>query len=583
MEDKYRAVDELMGKLALEQKVGQLFTQAFYGTLLVPDVIRTIKDLNAGGLRITQYFRGFRRYARAGESQEAFDTLSPGDMTPNLIDDRKDLLCKPPYLDITRYAKLLDVVKQIEEDRPYHIPLHMMLDQEGGASFDCIRGGMRTFSSQFGYARRGNARLVREVARTVATQLSAVGFNMINSPVVDIVFDPSATYIATRSFGCGVEHVCEMASAALAGYHEGGLIASAKHFPGRGATSTDPHHDVGAIDKSDQSLWDEDLAPYRRMIPEGLAAVMVGHSIYPAWDPDNLASVSEKIIRGVLIERLGFEGIIATDSMIMGAIAKKYGVARACVLSIKAGASAILMKECGPIREEAYRLAVEAARNGEIGEDHIDRLLIRNLKAKVDRGLFGPTYRPDPTKAERVVRSSRMERIETKAAKEAVHLVRDEAGLLPLSPQMRTLLIEEVPRMHINANDAYVHPGIFWEQILPHSDNVSLLEVEENPTDEDMAKVESYLPFYDGAICTYYKNRNVLSTTKIVDRLLQAGKKVVVVSIAPLPYDLPDHWPTVICTYGIMPPVLKLAAELIYGKFKPLRARPRAAWEQFVK
>ena len=275
--------------------------------------------------------------------------------------------------------------------------------------------------------------------------------------------------------------------------------------------------------------------------------------------------------------------MICTDSMIMGAIAKKYGVPRACMLSIKAGASAILMKECGPVREEAYRLTVQAVRDGEIGEDHIDKLVIRNLKVKVDRGLFGPAYRPVVKKAERIVRSRQMERIETRAAREAVHLVRDKAGLLPLSPQMRTLLVEEVPRMHVNANDAYVHPGIFWEQILPHSDNVSLLEVAENLTDEDVANVESYLPFYDCVICTYYKNKSVLSTAKIIERLLQAGKKVIVVSITPLPYDLPSHWPTVICTYGIMPPVLKLAAEMIYGKFKPLRARPRAAWEQYVE
>jgi beta-N-acetylhexosaminidase len=580
MEEKLKIVDDLMGRLTLEQKVGQLFTQAFYGTLLTPDLRHTIHDLNCGGLRITQYFRGFRRYARAGQEQEAFDGLSPRDVKASLIDDRKDLLCKSPYMTIGQYASLLDQIKQIAADRPYDIPLHMMLDQEGNASFDCIRGGVRTFPAQFGYARRGDAELVYEVAKAVAVQLSAIGFSVINSPVVDIVFDPNATYIRTRSFGCDVEHVCEMASAALRGYMEGGLIASAKHFPGRGATAVDAHHDVGAIDKSDEALWNEDLAPYRRLIPEGLSAVMVGHSIYPAWDPDNLASVSEKVIRGILCERLGFEGMICTDSMIMGAIAKKYGVPRACVLAIKAGASAVLMKECGPIREAAHRLAIEAVRDGEISEEHVDRLVVRNLKVKVESGLFGPAYRPDPQEAESVVRSEQMERIEVRAAQESVHLVRDEAGLLPLSPDTRTLLVEEVPRQYVNANDSYIHPGIFWEQILAHSQNVSLIEVAENATDDDLAKVETYVPHYDACIVTWYKNKNTLSTTTIIERLLETGKQVIVVATNPLPYELPEHWPTVLCTYGIMPPVLKCAAGLIYGTFSP---RPRVGsrpWER---
>jgi beta-N-acetylhexosaminidase len=579
VEDKYKVVDDLLGKLTLEQKVGQLFTQPFYGSLLVPDTQRTIQHLHCGGLRITQYFRGFRRYARPGEKQEAFDRLSPKDMTPNLIDDRKDLLCKPPYLDIPRYAALLEKVKQLEEDRPYHIPLHMMLDQEGGGSFDCIRGGVRTFPTQFGYARRGDAKLVHDVAKAVATQLSAIGFNMINSPVVDIVYDSAATYISTRSFGTDVPTVCKMAVAAMKGYHEGGLIASAKHFPGRGATSTDPHHDVGGIERSDEQLWNEDLAPYRAMIAEGLAAVMVGHSIYPAWDPDNLASVSEKIIRGVLLERLEFKGIIATDSMIMGAIAKKYGVARACVLAIKAGASAVLMKEAGPIREESYRLAVEAAKTGEISEAHIDGLLMRNLKAKVDQGLFGPTYRRDPKKAQGVARSKAMERIETKAAVEAVHVVRDRAGLLPLSPASRTLLVEEVSGMHINANDEYIHPGAFWEQLLPHSENVSLLEIDQNASEEDIAKVEMYMPWYETFIVTFYKNKNTLSSSKIIEKLLAAGKRVIVVTGSPLPYELPDSYPTVIATYGVMPPVLNVAAHLIYGTFTPKKSKFKRSWE----
>ncbi len=563
-----KIIDDLMGTLTLEQKVGQMFTQAFYGTLLTPDLRRTITQLHCGGLRITQHFRGFRRYARAGEQAEAFDQLSPADLTANLIDDRKDLLCKSPYMDVGQYAQLLADVKAVADDRPYDIPLHMMLDCEADGG-DCVRGGTLHLPHPFGYARLADAELVYDVAKALAIELTAIGFNMINSPVVDICFDPTATYIRTRAFGTTVEHVNAMASAALRGYTDGGMIACAKHFPGRGATVVDAHHDVGAIEKSDEALWAEDLAPYRRLIGEGLGAIMVGHSIYPAWDPDNLASVSDAIINTILRGKLGFEGMVCTDSMIMGAIAKKYGVPRACMLSIKAGASAILMKECGPLREEAIRLTMQAVTDGEITEDHLDDLMIKNLRTKLARGLFGPTYRHDPAKAESVVHAPELRDVERRAAEEAVHVVRDEAGLLPLSSETRVLLVEEVPRQYLNANDTWMHPGMFWEEMLPHSENVSLVEIEENATDADLEKVRSYMDYYDMFVVTYYKTKNTLSSAKVIEMLREASKTVVVVSATPLPYELPADWPTVLCTYGTGRTVLRTAAAVLYGKFSP--------------
>ena len=173
-----------------------------------------------------------------------------------------------------------------------------------------------------------------------------------------------------------------------------------------------------------------------------------------------------------------------------------------------------------------------------------------------------------------------MHRIEVRAAEAAVHVVRDEAGLLPLSPDVRTLLVEEVSRMYLYANDTYIHPGIFWERILPHSDNVSLLEIEENPTEEDMDRLDSYIPFYDVFICTYYQTRSSLGAARAIERLLDAGKKVVVVSTTPLPYSVPAHWPTVICTYGVFPAVLGCAADLLFGKFTPQRPARSAPWDQ---
>jgi len=579
MKNRDKIIDQVMGQLTLEQKIGQLFTQSFYGGFITPDTVRTIKELNCGGLRITSHFRQMRRYARSGEKAEAFEKLSPGDITPNLLDERQDLLCSSPHLTISQYAKVMDELKEIAAERPYDIPLHMMLDQEGDTSFDCLRGGVRTFPSQFGYSRTGDVELVEEISEAVARQLSAIGFNMINSPCADVVLNPSATYIRTRAFGCGEEHVSAMSIAAMKGYKKGGLIACAKHFPGVGATAIDAHHDVRTIEKSLDELMAEDLAPYRKMIDAGLDAIMVGHAIYTGVDTELISSVSEKIITGVLRERLGFDGMIATDSMIMGAIAKKYGVPQGCLMAIKAGASAVLMKECGPIREEALRLTREAAKNGELTQDQIDERVLRNLRTKFDHGLFDKNYRRDPAKAEAIVQDKAMEKIEVKAAETAVHVVRDDAGVLPLS-EKRTLLLEQVTTMQLRTNDAWVHPGLFWEQIVPHTDQVSLVEVKANSDASDLEKMELYLPFYDRIILTYYKDRLTVGTAELVEAALAAGKEVIVATNNPLPFELPEHWPTVIATYGTMAPVLKVAADLLYGEFTPVKKENPAPWEK---
>ncbi|MFW6155057.1 MAG: glycoside hydrolase family 3 protein [Planctomycetota bacterium] len=580
MTDTYKVVDEALGTMNLEQKVGQLFTQSFYGSLITADVENMIRTMNCAGLRITSFYRQFRHYARPGQKREAFDQSNPGDIPADQFSDIQDTLCKPPYLTIDQYTEVLNRLKAIAAERPYNAPLHLCLDQEGGGSADFCRGGVRFFPSQWGLARTGDPQRVYEAAKAVGTQLAAIGVNVIHSPVLDVVLHPDSTYIGTRGFGTDREFVAEMASHFIRGFKEAGVMTCGKHYPGRGSTDVDDHHDVGAIDRSDEELWETELYPYRRTLGE-LPMIMIGHSIYPAWDPENLASCSPTLQQEITRNRLGFEGIITTDSMIMLAIAKKYGIPRACVLAAKAGANLVLMKETGPIRDEAYRLMLEAARSGELPESQIDEQIARTLRWKVDYGLYGDNYIKDPQQAVRTIRSPEIGDAEMNAARGAVHVVRDEAGALPLSPDQRVLVAEQVARAHLNTNDAYVYPGIFWDKLLRHSRNVSLLELNETPTDEDKAKLYDYVQYYDVLVITHYSGRSTLSTRKFIDELhAKLDKPIVVVANSPLPYNTPVAWPCVICTYGCMPAMLEVGADLIYGTFTPAKPAQAQPWDQ---
>ena len=578
--DKYRVVDEALGKMTLRQKVGQLFTQAFYGSLVTADVEQMIRNMDCAGLRVTSFYRQFRHYARPGQQRESFDKSSPADMPADQFSDVKDQLCKPPYLNVEEYAALLNRLKEIAAERSYNSPLHLCLDQEGNTSADFIRGGVTLFPSQWGLARTGDESLVYESAKAIGIQLAAIGINVIHSPILDTVLDAGKTYIGTRGFGQDSELVWKMSRAFLRGFREAGVMCCGKHYPGRGSTDVDDHLDVGSIDRTQSEMMASELYAYRQLTD--LPMLMVGHSIYPAWDGENLASCSRAICTELTRNQLGLEGIITTDSMIMQAIAKKYGIPQACVLAAKAGCNLILMKETGVIRDEAYRQMLEAAETGDLAESHIDALIERTLRWKVDYGLYGENYLVDATAAPVAVRSAEVLDAARKAAEAAVHVVRDEADLLPLSREQRVLLVEQIAEPHLNANDRYLYPGILWDKMLMQSRNVSLLEIEVNPSAEDIEKLTAYAPHYDVVVVTHYSGRTVVSSVDLVNEFRRRfpEKKLVIIANSPLPYNTPDDWPCVVCTYGVGAELLETAARLLYGSFTPRPPLVSTAWDR---
>lgn len=169
------------------------------------------------------------------------------------------------------------------------------------------------------------------------------------------------------------------------------MIATGKHFPGRGHSEVDAHFQVPVIDVELQTLRERELLPYKKLIAENLLpSVMIAHSIFPAIDPDNIATVSRKVITGLLREELGFQGVIATDSMTMGAIATRYGVANACALSLEAGADLVLMKAENHLVEEVIEAIRSFVLEGRIPEEQLDDKVYRILSLKYEYGLFEP-------------------------------------------------------------------------------------------------------------------------------------------------------------------------------------------------
>ncbi|MFD5519924.1 glycoside hydrolase family 3 protein [Streptomyces sp. NPDC127066] len=248
------------------------------------------------------------------------------------------------------------------------------IDEEGG---DVTRLEVRTGSSFPGNHALGavdDVALTEEVALELGRRLAACGVNLNWAPSADVNSNPANPVIGVRSFGADTGLVARHTAAYVRGLQAAGVAACTKHFPGHGDTAVDSHHALPLIDADLSVLQSRELVPFRAAIAAGSRAVMSAHILVPALDPDRPATLSRRILTGLLREELGYEGLIVTDGMEMQAIAATYGIERGSVLAIAAGADAICVGGGLADDDTVRRLRdalVSAVRSGELPEERL--------------------------------------------------------------------------------------------------------------------------------------------------------------------------------------------------------------------
>jgi beta-N-acetylhexosaminidase len=198
--------------------------------------------------------------------------------------------------------------------------------------------------------------------------------NLNWAPSADVNSNPGNPVIGVRSFGADTGLVARHTAAYVTGLQSAGVAACTKHFPGHGDTAVDSHHALPRIDADLSVLQDRELVPFRAAIAAGTRAVMSAHILVPALDPDRPATLSRRILTGLLREELGYDGLIVTDGMEMQAIAGTYGIERGSVLAIAAGADAICVGGGLADDDTVRRLRdalVSAVRTGELPEERL--------------------------------------------------------------------------------------------------------------------------------------------------------------------------------------------------------------------
>ncbi|HIR93853.1 MAG TPA: glycoside hydrolase family 3 protein [Candidatus Egerieimonas intestinavium] len=279
--------------------------------------------------------------------------------------------------------EMLTQIQQISRDR-IGLPLFTGVDEEGG-TVTRVAGKSGFSALDVGDMRQIGAsedpEQAYQVGLTIGSYLADLGFNVDFAPCADVLTNPENTVVARRSFGSDPELVAQMVCREMDGLEEMGVFACPKHFPGHGATRGDTHQGYSYTEKTWEELESQELVPFVRAVERGTDFLMVGHISLPnALQQDLPASLSQEVITGVLREKLGYQGLVITDALNMGAIQNVYSSGEAAVAALLAGGDLLLMPAdfAG-----AYSGVLEAVQTGVISSQRLDDSVSRILRVKL--------------------------------------------------------------------------------------------------------------------------------------------------------------------------------------------------------
>ena len=336
-------VDKLVANMSDADKVGQLMMIGIHGKSLNDDAKFMLNEYRVGGIIL---------FDRNMESKDQVKTL---------------------ITDINKAGKSAGLT-----------PLFLGIDQEGGAVARMDDKLIKVPPAE--EVGKEPVEQAAALAKEVGAELKDLGFNINFAPVADL----GLTY--GRSYSTNPDEVVRYASAVGKSYDEAGLWYSYKHFPGIGKTDVDLHADTSIVPVSKETLLSEDTKVFVDLIKQSKPntyTIMVSHAMYPQIDPDHPASLSKAIITDWLRKDMGYNGVVVTDDMDMGALAKHYTFGDMAVQSILAGSDILLVCHEYEHMQEAYNGLMKAVKDGRISKERLDESVKRILLMKMSRGMYG--------------------------------------------------------------------------------------------------------------------------------------------------------------------------------------------------
>ncbi|CUP12577.1 beta-N-acetylhexosaminidase [Clostridium baratii] len=330
---------ETISNMSLDEKIGQLVISGFYGPTLDENILKLVKEDKISGVIL------FNRNVK----------------------------------DSSQLLSLNNSLK--ESNKNNKLPLFISVDEEGG-SVTRMPSDIKRLPTNKYIGSLNNKDLSYKVGEILGEQLSYFGFNMNFAPVLDINSNPNNPVIGNRSFGNNKDIVASLGTSTMKGIQSKNIISVVKHFPGHGDTSVDSHVNLPVVNYDINRLNSFEFVPFKTAIQNGANAVMVGHILLPKIDNKYPSSMSYEIVTNILRKDLGFDGLVVSDDMTMGAITENYSIEEASVKSINAGVDLLLVCQKYENTENVLKALKEAVLNGTISKERLDNALYNIISTK---------------------------------------------------------------------------------------------------------------------------------------------------------------------------------------------------------
>lgn len=437
--------------------------------------------------------------------------------------------------------------------------LFLTLDQEGGiVSRLPETKGFTEFPGQMALAATGDVESVRRSARAMSAEMRAVGFNMDLTPDLDVNNNPQNPIIGVRSFGSDPVRAAELGVAFIEAMQAEGIAAVGKHFPGHGDTAIDSHVALPTVPHARERLESVEFVPFKAAIKARVAGIMSAHITFPAIDdtPGLPATLSSKVLTGLLRGEMGYDGVIMTDELSMGALGTSgHPVPQAAAEALAAGADILLLQSGFEMHRQVRQELVARLASGAIPLARLDDAVRRVLVLKQRMGILDGAVAPISPSVEvssgatRRVGDQATRSLSREIAARAITLVRDEDHLIPLKPDTKLLVVE-------TGN---------WA--LGNRLGATTMQVPAQPQARDITSILSVAR--DGrtvVVATSDVARNK-AQADLVNALVDAHVPLIVVAVRS-PYDILyiQPVPTYLATYGATPPMLDALVDVLLGK-----------------
>lgn len=503
-----------INELSLREKVGQMLMFAFHGTTFNDQLETFAKEFHLGG--VVSFARNI-----VSTSQ-----------TAKLNEDIYNNFAIPPFIAI---------------------------DQEGGPVLRVMSGithlpaAMALSSSKFGREK------IKEISRIVAEELRHLGFNVNFAPVGDVNNNPKNPVINSRSFSDDPYVVADCVKNAFLGFQEGGILPTVKHFPGHGNTSVDSHVGLPVVDASIEEIHKTELIPFIEAIKAGIDGVMISHILYKNIDDALPSTLSKKVVNDLLIDKLGFNGLIVTDSLTMAAVYNRYSIEEIIDYSVNAGIDVLVFCGKADLAEQRfiYEKFVELVESGRIPIDRVNKSVEKILKLKekyckkdIDLGKINLDINNE---------------LSCEIQEKSITVVNDKE-LLPIKSNEKVLVL--FPKINVfslvdNENQKYETLNRF----------IGVDEIVYDSSKQNYDEIIKISKNYDKIIMATY---NVVDGDYQVELFNKLEKEKVIVASLRSPYDVNklDGCVSYVCCYEATISSLKALSKVLKGEIKAIGKLP---------